>query len=88
MYRQTGVRGEKGPPQSQHSGLPSWYGDELERLMGADGKEVCSLRTWSCFLNMAGNGRGGQGEVYEGPEQEDELHRQQHGSLLRADLKS
>ena len=49
-------RGEKGPPRRQHSGIPSWYGDELERLMGADGKEAYSLRTWSCFLNMAGMG--------------------------------
>ena len=34
------------------------------------------------------NGRGGQGEVYEGLEQEGELCRQQHGSLIRTDLKS
>ena len=56
--------------------------------MGTDGKEAYSLRTWSCFLNTVGNGRGGQGEVYEGPEKEGELHRQQHGSLIRTDLKS
>ena len=80
-------QGEKGSPQSQHSGILSRCGDELERLMGADDKEACSLKTWSCFLNW-GDGRGGQGEVYEGPEQEGELCRQQHGSLIRTDLKS
>ena len=51
-------RGDKGPPQSQHSWIPSGCGDELGRLMGEDGKEAC-LRTWSCFLNGVGGGMGG-----------------------------
>ena len=59
-------RGEKGPPQSQHSGLPSRCGEELERVMGADGKEACSLRTWSCFLNMGGMGGEGRGRSMKG----------------------
>ena len=36
-------RGEKGPPESQHSWTPSGCGDELERLRRADSKEACSL---------------------------------------------
>ena len=72
-------RGDKGPPQSQHSWIPSGCGDELGRLMGEDGKEAC-LRTWSCFLNGVGGGMGGC--VREGLEQEGELCRQD-GELCR-----
>ena len=60
MYRQTGVR--KDPPQRQHNGILSRCGDELERLMGANGKDACSLRIWRCFLNMGRwEGRAGRG---------------------------
>ena len=45
-------RGEKGPPQSHHGWILSGCGNELGRLMGADRKEACSLRTWSCILNV------------------------------------
>jgi len=34
--------------------------------MGADGKEACSLRTWSCFLNMGGMGGEGRGRSMKG----------------------
>ena len=64
MYRETGVR--KDHPQSQHSGLPRRCGEELERLMGANGKEAYSLRTWSCFLNMGGMGGEGRGRSIKG----------------------
>ena len=55
VYRQRGGVGNKGPPHSQHSWIQSGCGDELERLMGEDGKEAW-LRTWSCFLNGVGGG--------------------------------
>ena len=55
VYREREGVGNKGPPQSQHSWIPSGCGDELERLMGEDGKEAC-LRTWNCFLNGVGGG--------------------------------
>ena len=59
-------KGEKGPPQSPHSGLLNRCGEELERLMGADSKEACSLRTQSCFLNMGGMGGKGRGRSMKG----------------------
>ena len=40
QYEQTDG-GMKGSQQSQHSWIPSGCGDELERLMGVDGKEAC-----------------------------------------------
>lgn len=40
-YRQTGVR--KGHHRASMAETPRGCGDELERLMGADGKEACSL---------------------------------------------
>ena len=50
--------------------------------MGEDRKEACSLRTWSCILNMVGRG------FCEGLEQEGELCRQQRGSLISTELKT
>ena len=56
QYVQTD-RGEKGPPQSQHSWTPSGCADELERLMGADSKEACLFEDLELLCECGGGWR-------------------------------
>ena len=53
QYAQTD-RGEKEPPQSQHSWTPSGCADELERLMGADSKEACLFEDLELLYECGG----------------------------------